>query len=349
MTFVRAKSDRRSERRPHRLRNREVLPRMILTQGVTRNPGNDDTPDGSGARRYRYWDSNRERRWGWLGINDPPRVAGVGAGAVDVEQGDRSLPQLASDDLAAADGEIGPAGVDLAGVVAPGSVAHLGEQAHRGPPLAMRAMNIRCTYDGSDSFWGIRRCGPRPREPPANRWFSWRSLPVVAAAKTPLSGLARVICGADELTFGVDICPSLLAANRGRIQAALDELRADTVSTEQIQTNGGTAEQQSVLEFDTVAGPVKIVATPAGVPRGYWGVAFRRHDRASRRRSAALGRVHGRPDHDGRGTRPLARRRPGSRAAADTSARGQPARIVETPSLRYELPAPTPEPPEREP
>ena len=84
-----------------------------------------------------------------------------------------------------------------------------------------------------------------------------------------IGGLARVIRGSDEVAWGVDICPSLVDATRPRVQAALDELRAEMVSTGKAGRASEAADQQPVLEFSTVAGSVKIVGEPAGVPRGY--------------------------------------------------------------------------------
>ena len=40
------------------------------------------------------------------------------------------------------------------------------------------------------------------------------------AAFVVIGGLARVIRGVDEVTDGVDICPSRVAANRDRVQAS---------------------------------------------------------------------------------------------------------------------------------
>jgi hypothetical protein len=67
----------------------------------------------------------------------------------------------------------------------------------------------------------------------------------------------------------VDICPSLVDANRPRVQAALDELRAEIVPTGKSRTTSEAADRQPVLEFSSVAGSVKVGGTPAGVPRGY--------------------------------------------------------------------------------
>jgi hypothetical protein len=160
-----------------------------------------------------------------------------------------------------------------------------------------------------------------------------------------IGGLARVIRGADELTDGVDICPSLLLANRGRVQAALDELQAEIVPTRKTRSARHAAERQPVLEFDTIAGPVKIVAPPAGVPRGY----------DAPRPGATI-------EHLGGGLRPsvastadlitmaAAHGLPKDRSLVPQLQRilqleASPARIVETPTPGYEMPRPTLEPP----
>ena len=84
-----------------------------------------------------------------------------------------------------------------------------------------------------------------------------------------IGGLARVIRGADEVTHGVDICPSLVEANRARVQAALDELQAKMVPARKRRRSAKAAGGEPVVEFSTIAGPVRVVATPSGVPRGY--------------------------------------------------------------------------------
>jgi len=160
-----------------------------------------------------------------------------------------------------------------------------------------------------------------------------------------IGGLARVIRGADEVTYGVDICPSPQTANSSRVQSALDELGAELVLARKTRRSGGTPAQQPVLEFNTVAGPVKIVATPAGVPRGY----------------PAL-RLGATVENLGGGLRPwvastadlvtmaTARGRPEDLALVPQLQRilqleASPARIVETPAPGYEMPEPALEPP----
>ena len=132
------------------------------------------------------------------------------------------------------------------------------------------------------------------------------------------------------------------------MQAALDEFRAEMLPTRKSRKASEAADQQPVLEFSTVAGSVKIVRTPAGVPRGFDAL----------RTGATI-------EHLGGGLRPAVA------ATADlitmAAARGlpkdialvpelqrilqleaRPARIVETPAPGDELPGLTFEPPGRE-
>jgi hypothetical protein len=165
------------------------------------------------------------------------------------------------------------------------------------------------------------------------------------AAFVVIGGLGRVIRGSDELTRGVDICPSLVVANGAKVQAALDELRAEMNSSRR-RRDGKAAGQQPVLEFSTVAGQVKVVATPAGVPRGF----------------DAL-RPGSTVEHLGGGLRPSvactadlltmaeARALPKDLALVPRLQRilqleASPARLVETPAPGYEMPGPGIEPPQ---
>jgi hypothetical protein len=80
-----------------------------------------------------------------------------------------------------------------------------------------------------------------------------------------IGGLARVARGSDEVSRGVDICPAPQPANLARLDAALSAMGA-----------GGEApidetrlRAEPVIEVMTALGDLKIVAAPAGVPRGY--------------------------------------------------------------------------------
>jgi len=158
-----------------------------------------------------------------------------------------------------------------------------------------------------------------------------------------IGGLARVIRGADEVTDGVDICPSLHDANRDRAQAALDELGAKIVRGRR-RGAGDAAGQQPVLEYNTLAGPVKVVATPSGVPRGY----------AALRPGSTIENLGGglRPSVAATAdliTMAAARGRPEDRALVPQLQRilqleASPARIVEPPAPGVETPEPALEP-----
>ena len=162
-----------------------------------------------------------------------------------------------------------------------------------------------------------------------------------------IGGLARVIRGSDEVTYGVDICPSLVETNRLRVQAALDELQAELVPARKSRVRKATS-QQPAVEFNAIAGQVKIVATPVGVLRGYDAL----------RPGATV-------EHLGGGLRPsvastadlitmaAARGLPKDLALVPQLQRilqleASPARIVELPTPSTELPGPTIEPSGRE-
>lgn len=105
---------------------------------------------------------------------------------------------------------------------------------------------------------------------PARRTsFDPRSiLAVLQAAEVQsvvIGGLARVARGSNEITHGVDICPSLQLANLARLDTALNEM--GTAGEAPIDETRLQAEL--VVEVMTGFGELKIVATPAGVPRGY--------------------------------------------------------------------------------
>jgi hypothetical protein len=84
-----------------------------------------------------------------------------------------------------------------------------------------------------------------------------------------IGGLARVARGSDEVTRGVDICPSLLPANLARLQAALTEMDAARRGGHELIVDEAHLRAEPVIELSTAFGELKLVATPAGVPRGY--------------------------------------------------------------------------------
>lgn len=162
-----------------------------------------------------------------------------------------------------------------------------------------------------------------------------------------IGGLARVIRGADEVTYGVDVCPSLLTASGDRVQAALGELQAVALPVDGTAAQRDASEQQTIFEFNTAAGPLKIITAPDGVPRGYDAL-----------RSGAS------TEHLGGGLRPqvastgdlitmaAARGLPEDLARIPELRRvleleASPARLVASPGSGYELPPPTLDPVDR--
>jgi hypothetical protein len=82
-----------------------------------------------------------------------------------------------------------------------------------------------------------------------------------------IGGLARVIRGADEITAGVDICPSLRAEALQALQTALEELEARNGKPAVIDEQ--TFAEKPVHAYRTRHGELKVIAEPAGTRRGY--------------------------------------------------------------------------------
>jgi len=84
-----------------------------------------------------------------------------------------------------------------------------------------------------------------------------------------IGGLARVIRGTDEITDGVDVCPSLGLDNLQRLGQALEELEARRADRRRLVVDEETLEREPVLHLRTSAGELKLVAEPAGTRRGF--------------------------------------------------------------------------------
>ena len=80
-----------------------------------------------------------------------------------------------------------------------------------------------------------------------------------------VGGLARVIQGAEEITGGVDIVPSMRPENLLRLEQALADLGATMTDGTQPELGAHTP---SPLELTTDRGELKLVPEPAGT-RGY--------------------------------------------------------------------------------
>jgi hypothetical protein len=83
-----------------------------------------------------------------------------------------------------------------------------------------------------------------------------------------IGGLARVIEGSDEITRGVDICPSMHPESIRRLGSALESLDARPANGGALEALDQTLEETAVLELETDHGEVKLVREPEGT-RGY--------------------------------------------------------------------------------
>jgi hypothetical protein len=83
-----------------------------------------------------------------------------------------------------------------------------------------------------------------------------------------VGALARILQGADELTRGVDITPSLREKNLGRVEAALASLDAHARDRRKVPLVERIAAGEELIPFRTERGELQIVPTPAGT-KGY--------------------------------------------------------------------------------
>jgi hypothetical protein len=84
-----------------------------------------------------------------------------------------------------------------------------------------------------------------------------------------IGGLARVIRGTDEVTSGVDICPSLRSENVQRLAWALGEFDAKRADRRRLTVDEESLRGEAVLRLRTSMGELNVVAEPAGTRRGF--------------------------------------------------------------------------------
>ena len=82
-----------------------------------------------------------------------------------------------------------------------------------------------------------------------------------------VGAFARVVHGADEVTRGVDIVPSLRPENLHRLELALRDLDARSTDGGDLEVEQA-ARDESVIELQTPRGELKVVPQPEGT-RGY--------------------------------------------------------------------------------
>ncbi len=81
-----------------------------------------------------------------------------------------------------------------------------------------------------------------------------------------VGAFARVVQGADEITRGVDVVPSMKPENLRRLDAALRDLGARRADGREIASD--ELPDEPVVELVTARGELKVVPEPAGT-RGY--------------------------------------------------------------------------------
>jgi hypothetical protein len=84
-----------------------------------------------------------------------------------------------------------------------------------------------------------------------------------------VGAFARVIQGAEEITEGVDIVPSLRTENLHRLELALEDLGAVRPDGKTLAVDEVTIRQEPLLELRTARGALKIIPEPAGTRGGY--------------------------------------------------------------------------------
>lgn len=83
-----------------------------------------------------------------------------------------------------------------------------------------------------------------------------------------IGAFARVIQGADEVTEGIDIVPSMRDENVNRLAQALDDLGAERVDGKELETSPEGLGEEPALALRTDHGELRVVPEPAGT-RGY--------------------------------------------------------------------------------
>jgi hypothetical protein len=83
-----------------------------------------------------------------------------------------------------------------------------------------------------------------------------------------IGGFARIVQGTEEMTYGLDITPSLREQNLERLDQALRDVGAARTDGRELSLDPKTLAAQPVHELQTRYGELKLVPEPAGT-RGY--------------------------------------------------------------------------------
>jgi hypothetical protein len=107
--------------------------------------------------------------------------------------------------------------------------------------------------------------GPRPFDP----YALLAALEGRRVAYIVIGAFARVIRGADELTDGLDIAPSLRSENLRRLEASLVDLGAERADGRTLTLDEATIAAEPVIRLRSPQGELGIIPEPAGTRRGY--------------------------------------------------------------------------------
>jgi hypothetical protein len=83
-----------------------------------------------------------------------------------------------------------------------------------------------------------------------------------------IGGFARIVQGTEEMTYGLDLTPSLREQNLERLERALRELEARRTDGRELSLAPEPLASEPVYELETRYGKLKLVPEPAGT-RGY--------------------------------------------------------------------------------
>lgn len=84
-----------------------------------------------------------------------------------------------------------------------------------------------------------------------------------------IGAFARVVRGAEGLTGGVDVVPSLRGDNLARLELALGDLGAERLDGRKLAIDDRRIRAEPVIELQTANGGIKVVPEPAGTRGGY--------------------------------------------------------------------------------
>ncbi len=83
-----------------------------------------------------------------------------------------------------------------------------------------------------------------------------------------IGGFARIVQGTEEMTYGLDVTPSLREQNLERLEQALREVDAARADGRELSLDQKTLAAEPVHALETRYGELKLVPEPAGT-RGY--------------------------------------------------------------------------------